>query len=85
MYRAKHLAETNQELASLLFTRKESVAPLEESNREADSEKKRKLARMQAVRAQQGIENVPQSLLVSGILFLSNLLFFKKIFFKVCS
>ncbi|XP_074655528.1 nephrocystin-4-like isoform X2 [Tubulanus polymorphus] len=58
-YRAQPLAETNHELASMLVTRRDKVD--DNSNEKLDPVRKRKLARMQAIRDQQGLENQPIS------------------------
>ncbi|XP_070560469.1 nephrocystin-4-like isoform X2 [Ptychodera flava] len=55
-YKAAHMADTDRELATALFARKDK-AVLQDSNREADEVKKRKLSRMQAVRQQESTEN----------------------------
>ncbi|XP_071477483.1 nephrocystin-4-like, partial [Diadema antillarum] len=55
---ASHMAEADQELATVLFSRRDkTTAVLKESNREGDHVKQRKLARMEAVRQQEGREN----------------------------
>ena len=63
--RAHHVAENNREVAALLFSKHENIEPIQESNREADSEKQRKLARMQAIRNLQGGPDDPKTLMVS--------------------
>ncbi|XP_077998235.1 nephrocystin-4-like [Glandiceps talaboti] len=55
-YRAAHMADTDRELAAALLVRQDK-AVLQDSNREADMVKKRKLSRMDAVRKQEGREN----------------------------
>ncbi|CAH1775289.1 unnamed protein product [Owenia fusiformis] len=60
--KAMPLTATNQELASLLNTNYDkSIRPLEESNREGDSAKQRKLRRMEALRKLEGSENQLQT------------------------
>ena len=66
--RAHHVAENNREVAALLFSKHEPVEPVSESNREGDSERQRKLARMQAIRNIQGGPDEPKTLVVSEFL-----------------
>ena len=54
--KAQHVVETNQELAAVLFTKRDKTLK-DEANRESDEVRRRKLARMQAVRARDGAEN----------------------------
>ncbi|XP_045161165.2 nephrocystin-4-like isoform X2 [Mercenaria mercenaria] len=61
--RAHHVAENNREVAALLFSKREEIEPVTESHREADSERQRKLARMQALRNQDGGIEKPQTLM----------------------
>ena len=53
---AKHLVETNYEVASLLSTRKDKMS---NGKMEGNAEQRRKLARMQRIRQLDSIENVP--------------------------
>ena len=53
---AKHLVETNYEVASLLSSRKDKMST---GKVEGNAEQKRKLARMQRIRQLDSIENVP--------------------------
>ncbi|XP_072022580.1 nephrocystin-4-like [Amphiura filiformis] len=65
-YLASHMSETDRELATALLSKQER-AVLQEANREGDSKRQRKLARMQAVRqakTQGGENGLGQSLLV---------------------
>ena len=63
--RAHHLAENNREVSELLFSKHEQhVEPVTESNREGDSERQRKLARMQALRNKQHGPDEAQTLVV---------------------
>lgn len=56
--RAHHIAEKNKEIAQLLSTHNDQMVPeKDESSQEGDSEKKRKLARMEALRQKQGVDN----------------------------
>ena len=56
--RAHHIAEKNKELAQLLSTHNDQMIPeKDETPQEQDSEKRRKLARMEALRQKQGIDN----------------------------
>ncbi|XP_060072495.1 nephrocystin-4-like isoform X2 [Ylistrum balloti] len=55
--RAKHLADTNQEVQAMLTSHKDQVVPEKDTNREGDSERNRKLSRIHAVRQAQGIDN----------------------------
>ena len=71
-YLAAHMSETDRELATALLSKQEK-AVLQEANREGDSKRQRKLARMQALRQakEQGTENgLGQSLMVSYDLFI---------------
>ncbi|KAL4221030.1 Nephrocystin-4 [Mactra antiquata] len=61
--RAHHVAENNRDVAALLFSKRDEVEPVSESNREADSEKQRKLSRMQALRNIEGGIEKPQTLM----------------------
>ncbi|XP_033104596.1 nephrocystin-4-like isoform X2 [Anneissia japonica] len=54
-YRASHMTETDRELASALFSRQDMA--LQESNRECDAVKLRKLARMKALRQIENTSN----------------------------
>ena len=58
------MAENNREVAQLLFSKQSEIEPVTESNREADSERVRKLARMQALRNTDGGIEKPQTLMV---------------------
>jgi hypothetical protein len=62
--RAHHVAENNRDVASLLFSKREELEQVTESNREADSERQRKLARMAALRNLDGGIEKPQTLMV---------------------
>lgn len=61
--RAHHVAEHNPEVAQMLFSKREEHEHVTESSREADSERKRKLARMQALRNVEGGIEKPQTLM----------------------
>ncbi|WAR15228.1 NPHP4-like protein, partial [Mya arenaria] len=61
--RAHHLAENNREVAALLFSKHTELETVTESNREADSERQRKLARMAAIRNMEGSIEKPQTLM----------------------
>nr|XP_006819889.1 PREDICTED: nephrocystin-4-like [Saccoglossus kowalevskii] len=62
-YRAAHMADTDRELAALLFSRKDK-AVLQDSNREADEVKKRKLNRMEAIRKNESENGLISTLLI---------------------
>lgn len=56
--RAHHIAEKNREIAQLLSTHNDQMIPeKDETPQEPDSEKRRKLARMEALRQKQGTDN----------------------------
>ncbi|CAG2201703.1 NPHP4 [Mytilus edulis] len=55
--RAHHITESNREVAALLHSHQDQVIPERDNNREGDSEKLRKLSRMEAVRQKEGIDN----------------------------
>lgn len=56
--RAHHIAEKNREIAQLLSTHNDQMIPeKDETPQEPDSEKRRKLARMEALRQKQGMDN----------------------------
>ncbi|KAH3821253.1 hypothetical protein DPMN_123015 [Dreissena polymorpha] len=61
--RAHHMAESNREVAAMLFSKQPEIEPITESNREVDSERQRKLARMAALRNQEGGIDKPQTLM----------------------
>ncbi|KAJ8319810.1 hypothetical protein KUTeg_001397 [Tegillarca granosa] len=60
--RAHHLADHNREVAALLFSNKEQTIP-EKDTSAAETEKNRKLARIQAVRQKEGMDNKFNTLL----------------------
>ena len=57
--RAQHVADTNHELASVLYTRREKDMMEDSGNKEGTVEKRKKQGRMQAIRNQLGTESSP--------------------------
>ncbi|KAK3104423.1 hypothetical protein FSP39_001776 [Pinctada imbricata] len=55
--RAHHLAENNSEVAQLLFSHQDQTVPEKDESHIGNSEKNRKIARMNLIRMQQGIDN----------------------------
>ena len=62
--RAHHIAESNREVASLLHSHQDQTVPERDTNREGDSEKLRKLSRMEAIRQKEGIDNKFNTIMV---------------------
>ena len=63
--RAQHLAETNREVKSLLFSHKDQTVPEKDTNNaDMTAEKNRKLSRLHAVRQKEGVDNKVNTIMV---------------------